>query len=102
MVIKVETDKNDMFKGQQMSPRVTGVAPFHCTQIWRRASSPVLTVGKVNVILQLPRRETYWEIKGKAPEIHYALAETLNPGKPFATLPGCQVHISMPKNKRCF
>lgn len=55
MVIKVETDKNDMFKGQQMSPRMTGVAPFHCTQIWRRASSPVLTVGKVNVILQLPR-----------------------------------------------
>ena len=54
MVIKVESDKQDMFKGQQMIPRVTGAVLFHCTQIWRRASSPVLTVGKVNVILSCP------------------------------------------------
>jgi len=39
----------------------------------------MLTVGKVNVILQLPRIETYWEIKGKVPEIPCILAETLDP-----------------------
>lgn len=80
MVIKVEIDKQDMFKGQQMSSRVTVTVLFHCTQIQRGTSSPVLTVGKVNVLLNCPRTETSWEIKGKAPEIHDVAAETLDLG----------------------
>lgn len=51
MVIKVETGTQNMLKGQQMSPRVTATTPFHCTQTWR-TSSPVLSAGKVNVILK--------------------------------------------------
>lgn len=50
MVIKVETDKQDMSKGQQKRPSLTGALKFlfHCTQIWRRTSSPVLTVEGVS------------------------------------------------------
>lgn len=32
------------------------------------------------------RRETYWEIKEKAPEIQFMVAETLSPWKPFAAI----------------
>lgn len=48
MVIKVETDKQDMSKEQQKGPSLTGVVLFHCNQIWRRTSSPVLTVEGVS------------------------------------------------------
>lgn len=30
------------------------------------------------------RREAYWQIKEKAPEVQFIGAETLNPRKPFA------------------
>lgn len=46
MAIKEETDEQDMSKGQQKRPSLTGAVLFHCTQIWRRTSSPVLLLGE--------------------------------------------------------
>lgn len=84
MAIKEETDEQDMSKGQQKRPSLTGAVLFHCTQIWRRTSSPVLLLGEW--LSCLVHKETYWEIKEKAPEIQFIVAETLSPWKPFAAI----------------
>lgn len=74
MVTKVETGKQDMFKGQQMRPRVTDTVPFHCTQNWR-TSSPVWAVGKANVILKLTQKRDLLGNKRKSPR------DSLCPGR---------------------
>lgn len=99
MVIKVETDKQDMSKEQQKGPSLTGAVLFHCTQIWRRTSSPVLTVGGVSGCHYLVHEETdLLGNKRKSPR------ESIHPGKKSQSRVAfcCHRHVPVVRIKDAF